>query len=122
MAEEKGVVITDVVPIMSKITEHKLHGPNYLAWSKTIRIYLRSIAMDTHLTDEPPTDNTRAAWLRDDARLFLQIRNSINSEIISLINHCEFVKEMMEYLEFLYSGKRNLSRIYDICQSFYRAE
>src|SRR5262249_47579164 len=62
------------------------------------------------------------AWLRDDARLFLQIRNSIDSEVISLVNHCEFVKELMDYLEFLYSGKGNIVRIYEVCKSFYRAE
>ena len=121
MAEVKTTV-TDVIPVMTKITEHKLNGSNFLDWSKTIRIYLRSIAMDDHLTKDPPTDETRRDWMRDDARLFLQIRNSIHSEVISLINHCEFVKELMEYLEFLYSGKGNISRIYDVCKAFYRAE
>ena len=43
-------------------------------------------------------------------RLYLQIRNSIDSEVISLINHYEFVKELMDYLEFLYSRKGNVSR------------
>src|SRR5262249_18859100 len=61
-------------------------------------------------------------WLRDDARLFLQIRNSIDGEVISLINHCEYVKELLDYLEFLYSGKGNISRIYEACKNFYRAE
>ncbi|XP_057996481.1 uncharacterized protein LOC131175824 [Hevea brasiliensis] len=41
---------------------------------------------------------------------------------MSLINHCEYVKELMEYLEFLYSGKGNISRIYDVCKAFYRPE
>ena len=56
------------------------------------------------------------------ARLFLQIRNSIDSEIVGLLNHCEFVKELMDYLEFLYSGKENVSRMYDVCKAFYRAK
>ncbi|KAG8650815.1 hypothetical protein MANES_07G072314v8 [Manihot esculenta] len=111
MAEVKTTV-TDVIPVMTKITEHKLNGSNFLDWSKTIRIYLRSIAMDDHLTKDPPTDETRRDWMRDDARF----------EVISLINHCEFVKELMEYLEFLYSGKGNISRIYDVCKAFYRAQ
>ena len=42
--------------------------------------------------------------------------------MISLINHSEFVKELMEYLEFLYFGKGNISRIYDVCKAFYQAE
>ena len=56
---------------------------------------------------ETPDNETRKTWIRDDARLFLQIRNSIDSEIVGLLNHCEFVKELIDYLEFLYSGKGN---------------
>ncbi|OAY46831.2 hypothetical protein MANES_06G030066v8 [Manihot esculenta] len=117
MAEVKTTV-TDVIPMMTKITEYKLNRSNFLDWSKTIRIYLRSIEMNDHLTKDPPTDETRRDWMGDDARLFLQIRNSIHSEVISLINHCEFVKELMEYLEFLYSGKGNISRIYGFTKNF----
>ena len=71
MAEEKNIMVTDVISIISKITDHKLVGSNFLAWFKTIKIYLRSISMDAHLTDEPPTDDTHKSWLRDNARLFL---------------------------------------------------
>ena len=28
----------------------------------------------------------------------------------------------MDYLEFVYSGKGNISRIFDVCQAFYRYE
>ncbi|KAL5838389.1 hypothetical protein ACOSQ3_015558 [Xanthoceras sorbifolium] len=122
MAEKKSVVVSDMVPVMSKITNHKINGLNYLDWSKTVRLYLRSIDKDTHLTDDPPKDESRQTSLREDARLFLQIRNSIDSEVIGLINHCEFVKELMDYLDFLYSGKGNLSRMYEVCKAFYRAE
>ena len=66
--------VADIVPIVSKITKHKLNGSNYIEWSKTIKIYLRSLAKDDHLTEEPPNDNTRKLWMQDDARLFLQIK------------------------------------------------
>ena len=39
-----------------------------------------------------------------------------------MINHCEFVKELMDYLDFLYSGKGNISHVYEVCKSFYCAE
>ncbi|XP_057992517.1 anaphase-promoting complex subunit 4 isoform X2 [Hevea brasiliensis] len=81
MADNKNV-ISDVISVMTMITEHKLNGSNYLEWSKTIRVYLRSIDKDDHLTKDPPTDDTRQTWLREDARLFLQFRNSIHSENI----------------------------------------
>ena len=61
-----------------------------------------------------PTDDSKEQWMGEGARLYLQIRNSIDSEVISLINHCEFVKELMDYLEFLYSGKGNVSQIFDV--------
>ena len=96
-SREMKTVISDVIPTTSKITEHKLSGKNFLDWSKTIRIYLRSIDRDDHLTDDPPVDGEeKKVWLREDAKLFLQIRNSIDNEIVSLINHCEFVKELMD--------------------------
>ena len=60
--------------------------------------------------------------MEDDARLYLHIRNSIDSDVIGLINHCEFVKELMDYLEFLYYGKGNVSRIFVVCKTFHRPE
>ena len=78
--------------------------------------------MASHLNEDPPTNDSKDRWLEDDARLFLQIRNSINGKILTLINHCQFVKELMDYLEFMYSGKGNISRIFDVCRAFYRFE
>ena len=60
--------------------------------------------------------------MEDDTRPFLQVRNSIDGKVLTLINHCEFVKELMDYLEFVYFGKRNISRIFDVCRAFYRSE
>ena len=51
--------VTEVVPMMSKITDHKLNGLNYLDRSKMIRIFLRSIRMEGHLIKDPPTDDLR---------------------------------------------------------------
>ena len=122
MAKVKSVSVTDIIPVMSKFTDQKLNGSNFIAWSKIVRVYLRSIEKDNHLTDNPPTDNTRQTWLRDDICLFLQLRNSIDSKVIPLIDHCEYVKELMDYLEFSYFGKGNISRIYDVCKSFHHAK
>ena len=68
---------------------------------KTVRLYLQSIDKDNHLTGDPPKMRIQSkTWLREDAQLFLQICNSIDSKVIRLINHCEFLKELMEYLDF----------------------
>ena len=34
--------------------------------------------MVSHLTKDPPTDDSKDRWLEDDARCFLQIHNSID--------------------------------------------
>ena len=113
--EKKPTSNPKVVPMMSKITEDKLTRPNYLEWSKTIRIYVKSICMGGHLTKDPPIDDSKEQWMEEDARLFIQIHNSIDNKVLCLINHCEFVKELMDYLEFVFSGKGNVSRINSIC-------
>ena len=69
--EENKNYVADIVSVVSKITEHKLNVSNYIEWSKTIKIYLRSVAKDDHLTEEPPNDNTRKLWMQDDGRLFM---------------------------------------------------
>ena len=78
--------------------------------------------MVSHLDKVPPTDDSKERWLEDDARLFLQIRNSIDGKVLTLINHCEFVKELMNYLEFVYFGKGNIFHIFDVCRAFYRSK
>ena len=113
--DKKLVSVLEVVLMMSKIMEDKLTGPNYSDWSKTIRLYLRSIRITSHFDKDPPSDDLKERWLEDDACLFLQICNSIDGKVLTLINHCEYVKELMEYFEFVYSGKGNISRIFDVC-------
>ena len=120
--EKKPTLKLEEVLMMSKITEDKLTGPNYLELSKTIRIYVRSIRMGGHLTKDPSTDYSKEQWMEEDAHLFIQIRNSIDSKVLGLVNHCEFVKKLMDYLEFMFSGKGNVSRIFDVCKTFYRSE
>ena len=78
--------------------------------------------MDGHLTKDPPADDSKEQWMEEDARLFIQIRNSINSKVLGLVNHYEFVKKLIDYLEFVFSEKGNVSRIFDVCKAFYRSE
>ena len=120
--EKKPTPNLEVVPMMSKITEDKLTGPNYLELSKTIRIYVKSVHMGGHLTKDPPADDSKEQWMEEDDRLFIQIRNSIDSKVLGLINHCEFVKELMDYLEFVFFGKGNVSRIFDMCKASYQSK
>ena len=59
IADKMAVVVSEVVLVMFKIIDHKLNGLNYLDWSKTVRFYLRSIDMDNHLIEDPPTDDSK---------------------------------------------------------------
>ena len=78
--------------------------------------------MGAHLTKDPLADDSKEQWVEENARLFIQIHNSFDSKVLGLVNHCEFVKELMDYLEFVFSGKGNISRIFDVCKAFYRSE
>ena len=118
--DQKPVSAPEVVPMMSKITEDKITDPNYLDWSKTIYLYLRSIRMTSHHDKNSPTDDSQERWLEDDARLFLHIHNSIDGKVFTLSNHCEHVKELINYLEFVYSSKGNICCLFDVCRVFYR--
>ncbi|GAV83563.1 UBN2_3 domain-containing protein, partial [Cephalotus follicularis] len=58
-------------------------------------------------------------WLREDARIFGQLLNSMDNKIVDLVTHIDTVKDLWSYLSVLYSGHNNLSRIYDLSQQFY---
>ena len=78
--------------------------------------------MNNHIVEDPLIDDSREQWLRDNAHLFLQIQNFIDSEVIGKSITYEFVKELMDYLDYLYSGKGNVSRMFEVCKAFYRPE
>ena len=85
--DKKPVSAPEVIPMMSKITKDKLTGPNYSIWSKTSHLYLRGIRMANHLNKDPLTDDLKEQWLENDVCLFLQIRNSIDGKVLTLMNH-----------------------------------
>ena len=62
--------------------------------------------MGGHLTKDPTVDDSKEQWIEENARLFIQIRNSIDNKVVGPVNHCEFVKELMDYLEFVFFWKR----------------
>ena len=73
--------------------------------------------MASHLDKDPPTNDSKERWLENNVRLFLQIRNSIDGKVLTLIN-CELIKELMDYLEFVYSRKGNISHIFMCIEPF----
>ncbi|XP_038882618.1 uncharacterized protein LOC120073824 [Benincasa hispida] len=122
MADKKPTVMSEIVPMVSKVIEHKLNGSNYSSWRSNVRHFIRSMEMDDHITEESPIDANKKIWWRDDSRMLLQIKNSIDREIVELVNHCESVKKLLEYLDFLYSGKENINRVFDVCKTLYQPD
>ncbi|KAJ9541146.1 hypothetical protein OSB04_027652 [Centaurea solstitialis] len=121
-SSESGSRIPDPIPATSRLIDNKLNGSNFFEWSKTVRLYIRGMGMASHLTSDPPSDSNQDIWLQQDAQLFVQIINSIEPSVSSLVTHCEYVKELMDYLNFMFSGQSNISRIYNVCKSFHRGE
>ncbi|KAK4255599.1 hypothetical protein QN277_008579 [Acacia crassicarpa] len=121
MAESKT---SEMLPMSAKITNSKLNWTNYNDWTKTVRAYLLGVKKEAHLTKDPPSGDTDAslAWSRADARIFFQIQNSIEPQILASVSHCNIVKEIMDYLDFLFSGKGNFTRIHEVCKGFYRSQ
>ena len=115
-----SVRIPELIPTSGRVTNNILNGTNYFEWIKTIRMYVRSMGMASHLDSDPPSSGSRDLWLQHDARMFLHIINSIEPSVSTLVSHCEYVKELINYLEFLYSGQSNISRIYSVCKAFHR--
>lgn len=77
--------------------------------------------MDNHVIEEPTTDDKKKAWLCHDTRLYHQIKNSIESDV-GLVDHCDFEKELLEFLDFLYSRKEEVHQTFDVYMQFFRAE
>lgn len=114
MAANKGEIkfmIPNSILAMTRINEHKLDSFGFTCRDK-----------NDYLMRDPSNYDTRQVWLRGNAHLFLRLQNSIHNEVISLINHFEFLKQLIKYLEFLYFDKGNISHIYDVCKIFYRSK
>lgn len=75
--------------------------------------------MDDHVTEVPPKDDKKKGWLRDDAWLYLQIKNSIDSEVVGLVDHCDSVKKLLEFLVFLYYGKGRPLNVWGLYAIFF---
>ncbi|XP_050223489.1 uncharacterized protein LOC126673397 [Mercurialis annua] len=119
--EPNKPMVSGIMAVSPRITDHKLTGAsNYVDWSTNVTLYLRSIRKSRHLTDDPKTDDED--WMADDACLLLGIKNSIDAKIVSLVRHCGYCKQIMDYLKSLYAGKGNVSRLYDTYKSFYTTD
>ncbi|KAK8973899.1 hypothetical protein V6N11_013056 [Hibiscus sabdariffa] len=82
--------------VASKIIDHKLNDFSFLNWNHAIELYLLSLSIDIHLTDDPPTDDSQLPWMREDACLYIHINNSIDNTSSSTVTI--FVDEYAKFL------------------------
>ena len=117
-------IVTEVITT-SKITNWVLMGKeNYLQWKRTIERYIMSVDKTDHLTKDPPSEKdaeARKLWLQEDYRLYNQIEKTLTKSVWISINHLDTVKELMQYIEFMYGSKQDLNHIHNLMQSVYRA-
>ncbi|GAV58926.1 UBN2_3 domain-containing protein [Cephalotus follicularis] len=120
--ELKSVTTEIVSSSSSRITDKKLEeSNNYQQWRKIVTLVLTGQEKKDHLTATPPKSEYEAkTWLREDARIFGQLLNSMDSKFVDLVTHIDTMKDLWSYLSVLYSSHNNLSRIYDLSQQFYR--
>lgn len=83
---------------------------------------LTLIGRNQHIHLIGPKLRDDATWDVIDARILSQMLNSTKSNIVDLVTHVDIVKELWEYLDVLYSGQNNLSRIYELSHEFYQYE
>lgn len=95
-----------MIPMMSKVIEFKLNGSNHYSWRSNVHHFIRSIAMDEHIKENPPIDATKKFWWRDDSRMLLQIKNSTDHEIIVLINKLRISQRTTRIFGFSLSRER----------------
>lgn len=105
----------------ARLTDFKLEGiGNFLDWKKIIRLTLTGRNQHNHLTESKPAND--ANWDVVDALILSQMLGSMEKGVVRLVTHCDTVKQLWEYLDVLYSGRNNLSRVYELSQAFYRSE
>ncbi|XP_056159617.1 uncharacterized protein LOC115679796 [Syzygium oleosum] len=122
MADKNKGVLTEVVSTSSnRLTEEKLAGiTNFQHWKRIVVIVLTGREQNHHLTGARTAADTK--WDTMDARILGQMWNSMESHVAALVTHATTVKDLWDYLNVLYSGENNLSRIYEISQDFFRAD
>ncbi|XP_030449499.2 uncharacterized protein LOC115671939 isoform X1 [Syzygium oleosum] len=121
-SERNNPVMTEVMSSSSnRITDKKLVGSsNFHQWKKIVKLTLTSRNQIRHITEPKPEDD--ANWDIVDACILGQMLNAMENNIVDLVTHIDTVKEMWDYLNVLYSGQNNLSRVYELSQEFYRSE
>lgn len=120
--QSRSIITTQSANIVhTQLTTRKLKGlENYSQWKNAVTMSLKGRRKSDHLTTEPPVETTPEGvdWHTDDANLVNLLWDCTEPKVSDLVSHCQTVKELWTYLELLYSGKNNASRVYEASQAF----
>ena len=123
MLEKSPTVALEVISASIKIIDEKFDGKHYAEWRKTNKMFLMVAEKEDHLTADPPEESiVRDKRLQEDIQLYGMIEKTLDKSIKHVLSHSEIVKDLWEYMKFVYSGKENLSRIYKVSQEFHHPE
>jgi hypothetical protein len=85
----------------------KLDGRDYHEWAFSIKTVLKGYGFADHLTDNPPTDDSKdgsyaqevKAWHTDDGKVMSAIVTIMNQSLIMRLKNHWIAKEMWDYLQ-----------------------
>ena len=109
-----------IVPDSSShlVTNHKLHGHNFLQWSQSVFMYICGRGKDGHLTGEisalETTDPKFRGWKTDDHLVMSWIINSMTTEVGENFLLYRTAKEIWEAARETYSITENSSELFEI--------
>ncbi|PKA63925.1 Retrovirus-related Pol polyprotein from transposon TNT 1-94 [Apostasia shenzhenica] len=100
------------------VTNHKLHGHNFLQWSQSVFMYICGRGKDGHLTGEisapETTDPKYRAWRTDDHLVMSWLINSMTTEVGENFLLFRTAKEIWEAARETYSSTENSSELFEI--------
>ncbi len=104
-----------------RITKQCLNGNNYSSWTKKVVLYFTGQRKMSHLTADPPTDQSQLEnWQADDAQLLHLLFESMEPEVSDLFSHVITCKQAWDYAKLLYSS--NMLRMYDVSVELFHAK
>ena len=100
------------------VTNHKLHGHNFLQWSQSVFMYIWGRGKDGHLTSETTApeaiDPKYRSWKTDDHLVMSWLINSKATEVGENFLLHRTAKEIWEAARETYSSTENTSELFEI--------
>ena len=122
MGDNKESVTKDSL-LVGSMTSTKLRGPNYLQWSRAVKVALKARGKSSFISDIKPSDITKIPlWEQEDAQIMTLLWNSLEPDVFQNVSCAESAKEIWDNLQEMYSSDQNISRIYQLYEDIFSFE